>query len=369
MKKVLAALAGAVLAPTLVIVGVAVLYAPRSSENWDLATPVITLAALLPAALFGAVIGFAMVDLLAADNRKAAKWLGGSGVLLVVLIPIGIVLFPYIVGVLPRRPPTPAERRQAWAQWLRQTPPALGARLAEQLQGCLGEGDVPASGEALLAGGCKDVRSHWLGLGADKLGLLGAYTNADDGWRWDLVDSAGRRRLQVFPDPLLAQAGPTFEVERGRTLRHDPQPGPGFVRDSTLPQLARFGTCLRGWAAEWRRAGTWSGSADSLPFLLEAAWMPHADGCPGVRVETPAERPGFPWILSVRNNTGTPIRVTYNPRAGASAETPFELWLYFDRVGYMVDAEGRWHARQGGYATSVDPPPAPCLIDFSIPCE
>ena len=276
-KKVLAAVAGALAAPLIVVVGVAVLHSPRSSENWDFATPMITMAALLPAALLGAVVGFVAMDLLQSEKDREARWLAGSGALLVVLIPVGIVVYPYLLGLLPSRPLTPAEKRTEWARWIRQAPAVLGERLADQLQGCLGEDGVPSSGEAVLANGCEAERRRWLGLGADKLGKLGAYTNTDDGWRWDVTDSAGPRRVTVFPDPLLTQGGPTFEVRRGRTVRHDPRPATS--RDSTLPRLARFRECLRDWAVELRGAGAWSGSADSLPLLLPVA-APDTAGCP-----------------------------------------------------------------------------------------
>ena len=90
MKKALGALAGALAAPLIVVVGVAVLYPRRGPENWDFGTPLITLAALIPAAFIGAVIGYVAVDLVR-HNRKALGWIGGGGVLLIVLIPVGIV--------------------------------------------------------------------------------------------------------------------------------------------------------------------------------------------------------------------------------------------------------------------------------------
>ena len=120
MKKAFAALGGAVAAVLIVLVGVGTLYHAPTHDNWDIATPMLTLSALLPAALFGAVIGFLLVDLVQARQRKAAGWVGGGGVLLVVMIPVGIVLFPYIVRFLPSPPPSATDVRAAWARWLRE---------------------------------------------------------------------------------------------------------------------------------------------------------------------------------------------------------------------------------------------------------
>ena len=109
--KILGALAGAVLAPVVVIAGVLLLYRPRGSENWDMGTPMLTMAALLPAAFLGAVVGYVTVDLVRAGDRKAVCWLGGSGALLIVLIPVGIVALPFLLSLLPSRPPSVEETR------------------------------------------------------------------------------------------------------------------------------------------------------------------------------------------------------------------------------------------------------------------
>ncbi|MEP6687498.1 MAG: hypothetical protein ABJC36_04055, partial [Gemmatimonadales bacterium] len=257
MKKALAALAGAAAAVLIVLVGVTTLYHPPTHDNWDMGTPMLTIMALLPAALFGGVVGFVLVDLVGARQAKAAKWVGGSGLLLVVMVPVGIVLAPFILSVLPSPPPSQSDLRAAWAQWIGQTPGPVGASLADELRACMGD-KVPASGEALLANGCEGERRRWRALGPDEQQKMGAYGNTDDGWRWDLVDSAGQRRLMVFPDSMLRQSGPTFEVGVGETVRQDaprPRGPPQFARDSTLPRVARFRECVR------RRAADTTGSA------------------------------------------------------------------------------------------------------------
>jgi hypothetical protein len=90
MKKFLAALAGAIVAPIVVVRGVAVLYWGPSSENWDLGTPFLTLGALLPAAFLGAAVGYVIAGLWLTGSRRTAGWFGGAGALLVILIPVGI---------------------------------------------------------------------------------------------------------------------------------------------------------------------------------------------------------------------------------------------------------------------------------------
>ena len=226
MKKAFAALGGAVAAVLIVLVGVVTLYHPPTHDNWDFGTPMLTMAALLPAALLGAVVGFLLVDLVQARQGKAAGWVGGGGVLLVVMIPLGIVFLPYILRLLPSRPPSPSEVRAEWARRLRQAPADLGARLAEDLRRCIGDQPVPPSGEALLAMGCDAAPRRALALGPEKLMKLGSYSVNDDGWRWQLTDSAGQRRLIVLPDPLLAQPGPTFEVRARRYRAERPAAAP-----------------------------------------------------------------------------------------------------------------------------------------------
>jgi hypothetical protein len=38
-------------------------------------------------------------------------------------------------------------------------------------------------------------------------------------------------------------------------------------------------------------------------------------------------------------------------------------------VGYMIDRHGEWHARAGERPFPDDPPPDPCMLDFSVPCQ
>jgi hypothetical protein len=330
----------------------------------------LTLMALLPAALFGGLIGFVLVDLVGARQGKAVKWVGGGGVLLVVMIPLGIVLFPYIMSVLPSPPPSRADDRAAWAQWMGQTPGPVGAELAERLRGCLGA-TKPSSGEALLAHGCEVERRRWQALGPDKRQELGAYNNTDDGWRWDLIESAGQRRLVVFPDSMLRQSGPTFEVGQYETVRHDapkPRGPPQFATDSTLPRVARFRECVRRRAAELRQAGTWSGLGESLPPLLQTS-APDSTGCPGVGIYESAQGPLQPWGLQVRDAERYPLRVEYRAVFDGSVDTPFELSVMSNRIGYMIDRHGQWHTRAEGRPIPEDPPPDPCFIDLSIACQ
>jgi hypothetical protein len=375
MKKAFAALGGAVTAVLIVLFGVFALYQPPSHDNWDMGTPMLTLAALLPAALFGAVIGFLLVDLVQARQRKAAAWVGGGGALLLVMIPLGIVFLPYILRFLPSRPPSPSEIRAEWARRLGQAPSDLGARLADDLQRCIGERAVPPSGEALLAMGCDAAPRRSLALGPERLMKLGSYSDADDGWRWEIRDSAGHRRLMVLPDPLLAKPGPTFEVRPREILRNDPPPRPKpprFNRDSTLLRLAHFRECVRARAAGFRQAGTWSGLGESLPPLLETR-EPEPAGCPTVGIYDAAEGPLRPWFLQVRDGDAFPLRVEYRAVFDGSVDTPFELSVLTagagHLVGYMIDRHGEWHARTAERPFADDPPPDPCMLDLSVPCQ
>jgi hypothetical protein len=84
------------------------------------------------------------------------------------------------------------------AQRLVQAPSDLGARLAGDLQRCIGERAVPPSGQALLAMGCDAAPRRSLALGPEKLIKLGSDSDADD--------------------------GPTFEVRPREVLRKDPPP-------------------------------------------------------------------------------------------------------------------------------------------------
>jgi hypothetical protein len=374
MKKAFAALGGAVAAVLIVLVGVGTLYHAPTHDNWDMGTPMLTLAALLPAALLGGTIGFLLVDLVQARQRKAAGWVGGGGVLLIVMIPVGIVFLPFFLRFFPSRPPSPSEVRAEWARRLGQAPADLGARLAEDLRRCIGDQAVPPSGEALLAMGCDAAPRRSLALGPETLMKLGSYSDNDDGWRWQLTDSAGQRRLTVLPDPLLAQPGPTFEVRVRETVRNDPPPPPRprrLNRDSTLLRLAHFRECVRTRAAGLRQAGTWSGLAESLPPLLET--REPQPGCPAVGIYDAAEGPLKPWLLQVRDGEGHPLRVEYRAVFDGSVDTPFELSVVTagsgQLVGYMIDRHGEWHTRAAERPFPDDPPPDPCMLDLSVLCQ
>lgn len=375
MKKAFAALGGAVAAVLIVLIGVGTLYHAPAHDNWDMATPMLTLAALLPAALFGSVIGFLLVDLVQARQRKAAGWVGGGGALLVVIIPLGIVFLPYILRFFPSRPPSPSQIRAEWARRLGQAPSDLGARLADDLQRCIGDRAVPSSGEVILGMGCDAAPRRSLALGSEKLMELGSYSDNDDGWRWQITDSAGQRRLMVLPDPLLAQPGPTFEIRPRQTVRNDPPPRPKprrYNRDSTLLRLVHFRECVRTRAAGFRQAGTWSGLGESLPPLLETR-EPELVGCPAVGIYAAAEGPLRPWFLQVRDGDAYPLRVEYRAVFDGSVDTPFELSVVTAGagylVGYMIDRHGEWHARAGERPFADDPPPDPCMLDLSVPCQ
>jgi hypothetical protein len=231
----------------------------------------------------------------------------------------------------------------------------------------VGEDGIPASGEAVIARGCPDMRHRWLGAGADRMAKLGAYTAADDGWRWDIVDSAGRRRLTVVPDPLLGQAGPAFEVRPGQRP-YDPRSSRGSGPDSTLARLAGFRRCLRDWGLDLRGSGGSTSVGDSIPRLLQAAGQ---DGgrCPGARIDGAAPGPRWPWTLSWRHSPGRELRIIYRAVYSDTVDAPFELSLFYDRMGYLLDTEGRWHARQGGYPLTMDPAPPACMVDPSVPCQ
>jgi hypothetical protein len=371
MKKVLAVLAGAIAAVLIVLAGVFTLYDPPSHDNWDMATPMLTLGALLPAALFGGVIGFLLVDLVQARQRKAAGWVGGGGALLVVMIPLGIVFLPYLLRFFPSRPPTSFEVRAEWARRIGQAPGDVGARLAQDLQRCIGEQPLPSSAVGLLALGCDAAPRRQLALGAEKLMELGSYTDGDDGWRWDLTDSAGQRRLVVFPDPALAQSGPTFEVRPRKTVRIDAPPRPRpprYNRDHTLLRLVKFRECIRARAAAFRRAGTWSGLGESLPPLLVTR-EPEPAGCPAVGISDAAESALRPWGLQVLDDGAFPLRVEYRAVFDGSVDTPFELSIVLAGVGYMIDRHGESHTRADGRPIPEDPAPDPCMLDLSVPCR
>ncbi len=286
------------------------------------------------------------------------------------MIPLGIVFFPYIVRLFPSRPPTPGEVRAEWARRLGRAPSDLGARLAADLQRCIGDQAVPSSAEALLAMGCDAAPRRRLALGPEDLMKLGSYSDADDGWRWDLIDRAGERWLVVLPDPLLAQPGPTFEVRTRETVRNDPAPPPRpprFNRDSTLLRLAHFRECVRARAAELRQAGTWSGLGESLPPLLET--RESSAECPAVGIYDVAESALRPWALQVRDGGAYPLRVQFRAVFDGTVDTPFELSVVIAGVAYMIDRHGAWHSRPGERSIAEDPPPDPCMLDLSVPCQ
>jgi hypothetical protein len=204
---------------------------------------------------------------------------------------------------------------------------------------------------------------------------LGSYSDNDDGWRWQITDSAGQRRLIVLPDPLLAQPGPTFEVRTGETVRNDPPPPPRprrLNRDSTLLRLAHFRECVRARAAALRQAGTWSGLGESLPPLLETR-QPDPAGCPTVGIYDVAEGPLRPWSLKVRDGEDYTMQVEYRAVFDGLVDTPFELSVVTagdgHLVGYMIDRHGQWHTRPGERPFADDPPPDSCMLDLSVLCQ
>ena len=376
MKKAFAALGGAVAAVLIVLVGVGTLYHPPTHDNWDLGTPMLTLAALLPAALFGAMIGFLLVDLVQARQRKAAGWVGGGGVLLIVMIPVGIVFLPYFLRFFPSRPPSPSEMRAEWARRLGQAPADLGARLAEDLRRCIGDQAVPPSGEALLAMGCDAAPRRSLALGPEKLHGAGKLFRQR---RRLALAVHGQRRPAPADGASRSAPGPARPHVRDSAARDacgtmpPPRPKPRrFNRDSTLLRLAHFRECVRARAAGFRQAGTWSGLGESLPA---AARNPGAGaaGCPAVGIYDAAEGPLRPWFLQVRDGGAYPLRVEYRAVFDGSVDTPFELSVVTagtgQLVGYMIDRHGEWHVRAGERPFADDPAPDPCMLDLSVPCQ
>jgi hypothetical protein len=62
------------------------------------------------------------------------------------------------------------------------------------------------------------------------------------------------------------------------------------------------------------------------------------------------------------------VEVDVRPAARAG-EAPCDMAFTWLDVGYLVDAAGRWHAREGAPATPDDPPPPACLLDLSARCD
>ena len=170
----------------------------------------LTLAALLPAALFGGGrSGSCSWTWSRRGSWKAAGWVGGGGALLVVMIPVGIVFLPYILRFSPLAAALPLRGAGRVGATARPGPRRTSAPgLPRELRRCIGDQAVPPSGEALLAMGCDAAPRRSLALGPEQLMKLGSYSDNDDGWRWQVTDSAGQRRVIVLPDPLYPWRSP-----------------------------------------------------------------------------------------------------------------------------------------------------------------
>jgi len=78
--------------------------------------------------------------------------------------------------------------------------------------------------------------------------------------------------------------------------------------------------------------------------------------------------------LRARDGDACPLRVEYRAVFDGSVDTPFEVSVVTAGAGYMIDRHGEWHARTGERPIgerpiSEDPPPDPCLLDLSVPCQ
>jgi len=357
--RIFGALIGAVIAPLLLVLLVSTFYHPPSHDNWDWATPAMTLAASIGALVVGGVAGAMIADALRAGNSSLALKAAGATVALIAAFPIWLLWIVH--GPRPAVKPRTADQRAEWAAE-RNTFYAThgfseqpGISLAWQLRTEFRGGTLSSSVE---------WRRHR--NGEDSIARNGiGYTNQDDGWRFGSLDDP--RRLTVFLDPRLQRDGPVFEVGMYDIIRRASADAPGYSTDSTLAALLRIPDCITQFARDAKANGNWDGQPDSLGDAIAKHWSA-AHGCPSMSLSTRAEDRWHPWEFTVSSPSFNGSRFELRPDP-TNADAPFRFSFMYAGRGFMREAGGQWHVRAGSAAYQSDPPVPRCLFDLTVPCD
>ena len=159
------------------------------------------------------------------------------------------------------------------------------------------------SGEALIGNGCPMT----CGVAGSVSGAeparrsSAAYTDADDGWRWDFVDSVGGRRLtRVSRSAARAGRAHLRGAARAdgaaRCPVHARRAAPTLRCRASPPAAGASATGRSSFAARAHGVG-----AARLPPPCCYAEGPTGGRCPGARVDERRRQPPVPWTLSLRN--------------------------------------------------------------------
>jgi hypothetical protein len=242
--------------------------------------------------------------------------------------------------------------------------PRMGLHYAHEVEGCVAQYGVMPE---LLEKGCTN-----LAVGRGDKPHTFRYLAEDNGWRWRVEGLAftpdPHPTVVVYLDEVL---GPSevFEIwESGVMVRRERQGAPAMIVRSDLPIVERYRQCLIEAAPRGLADGTWSGKWEEL---LTA--MGRSTSCRDyeAQIEQPNSTGGQNFRLIVQPEDRI-VNMRYAPvQPSAGREGSFDLFLVTAMRRFMIDRDGRWHARkaQSGFATLTDPGPLACELKPEIACD
>ena len=335
---------------------------PIKPGSWDWASPVfMVLAACVAGLVFGAVGAYTGSRVVFGDWRSMRP----LAMALPVVVAIPVALWFYLDVVIPNTPsrtaPASSREQSRWKEQMTRMDPRMGPHYAHQVESCVASyGAVPD----FMVTQCPQ-----LAVGRGDKPHRFRYLSDDNGWRWR-VEGVGftpdaHPSVVVYLDESL---GPSevFEIwDSGVLVRRERQGAPAMLVRSDLPIVERYRQCLLDAAPGAREDGTWSGKWEELlPAVGRATTCRDYEA----QLEDPNPTGGQNFRLILQPNSQI-VEMRYAPvrdeRGG------FELFLVNTIRRFMLDRDGRWHARRArsGFATKTDPGPLACELNPQIACD
>lgn len=355
------AVGGAVVSLVLTTVITARIFTFPKTEDWG--SGWVFLIHGLPAVLVG-VLGGLLSGWWWATGESGLAWTSAVlTVLAAASIPLPLRLLIYR-DKWRIRPRTASERR-AWARRITALDEAKGLELARSIRYCWREYGVVVGRR--LESACSMYAGDDLRTTEEARAQSRRYQGQDSGWRWKKLTVAGIETVHILPDPLLElrTPAPLFEVRPYSIVRRETPASPGFSTDTTVPRMAALRDCLARLASDAKREGRWDGRGKTFKELLPQRGAADTTSPCGQIFLASHSLNEDEFSLRVIGFDG-PVRIV---PTNAPGDLPFQIHFFSLGMRYMADETGRWHWREGEWATMSDPAPPAAMFDLTIPLE
>lgn len=178
------------------------------------------------------------------------------------------------------------------------------------------------------------------------------------------ADRGGGLRHRALGE--IGRDSPVFEVwDSGLLIKRERHDAASFAVDrSDLRAVKSYRQCLVDAGPRLQEKRAWDGRWMTLVDAL------HTDGgCRGLRAVAAARQFDWPQRVELQSESSdaAPLRVSYRALPDRNG---FDLSVSGTKRAYLLDSKGKGHVTGTvAEAREEDPPPAPCEIEQSQPCD